>query len=147
MLLPLTILSLLSIAVVDPLLAESREIRNSIDSRVVQVELPLEDLLVSYVESPSGMLVQVSAGKASVSGTKFYVGDGEIALELKVEHPRGILFQGREDWIGHGSRFEKYSVIEVLPGYKQNSQLVPGDVYVKVRGMNWKLPEAADEAK
>lgn len=140
-LLPLTILALLASLPADSLRAERRESVDAIDARVVQVELPLADVGVQYVESASGMVVELNAGNASVRGTKFYIGDGTVALELKVDHPRGIVFQGREDWIEHGSRFKKYSVIEVLPGYRQASDLEPGDVYVTLRGMNWKLPK------
>jgi hypothetical protein len=140
-LLPLTILALVAAVPANALRGERRESVNAVDGRVVQIELPLEDIVISYVESPSGMLVELTARTTSVRGTKFYVGDGKIALELKVEHPRGIVFQGRDDLVGHGSGFKKYSVIDVLPGFKQASDLGPGDVYVKIRGMNWKLPE------
>lgn len=52
---------------------------------------------------------------------------------------RGIVFQGRTK-LAHGSKFQKWSSVEVLPGYKRAVDLVPGDVYVVLPAVTFRLP-------
>lgn len=96
------------------LLASARA--ESIDGRVTQVALPVEDIHVSYVEAKGAVYVKLDARTASVGGTRFYVGDGKIAVELEARSSKGIFFQGRDDLLPQGSVIAKYSVIDVLPG-------------------------------
>ncbi len=111
----------------------------SIDGRVVQVVLPIDDVTLSYVETKGGMSVELKTSTASVMGTKFFVGDGVVAVEL-VAHPlNGIFFQGATK-LTSGFKFEKYSVVEVLPGYRRASELGPGDVYITLPAVTFKTP-------
>jgi hypothetical protein len=112
----------------------------SIDGRVLQVEMPFEDVTVMYIETKGGMAVQLQAPSASVQGTKFYVGDGKVAVELAVIARRGIVFQGKTV-LKQGDKFRKESEVKVLPGYKKASELAPGDIYVTLPGVTFKVPE------
>ena len=112
----------------------------SIDGRVVQVELPNEDVTLYYVESKGGMAVELRTPSASVSGTKFYVGDGKVAVELVSHGTNGIFFQGKTK-LKQGFVSKKYAVVDVLPGHKKASELGPGDVYITMPAVNFMLPK------
>ena len=103
----------------------------SIDGRVVVVDFPFEDIQLKYVESRGGFAVHVNAKSVYVSGTKFYVGDGTVAVKLESTASKGIVFQGVTK-LEHGFKFNKGEIITLLPGHKKASELKPGDVYLKL---------------
>ncbi|MFO0869285.1 MAG: hypothetical protein U0935_10170 [Pirellulales bacterium] len=111
----------------------------SIDGRVVTVELPVADVTLSYVETPGAFSVELDAGNTAVRGQKFYLGDGQVAVELRATESQGILFQGTEQ-LNHGYVIKKYDVVKVRPGFKRASELKPGDVYVIFPGLQFVLP-------
>jgi hypothetical protein len=49
---------------------------DAIDGRVIQVELPAEDVTLLYVEARSVLTVKLKAKTASVESQKMYIGDG-----------------------------------------------------------------------
>lgn len=106
----------------------------SIDGRVVRVELPPADVSLSYVETKGGMAIKLAAGAASVQGSKFFVGDGVVAVPLEVVPGRGIVLQGKTVLL-HGHEFKRDSTVTVLPGFRKASDLRPGDVYVTLPGL------------
>lgn len=111
---------------------------SSIDGGVLQVKMPSEDLTFSYVER-SVFTVQMESESASIEGTKMYLGDGEIAIELKAHPSEGIRLQGLP--IKQGHMIRKGDSIEVLPGYRKASELRSGDVYVTLPGVLFQLPQ------
>jgi hypothetical protein len=112
----------------------------SIDGRVIRVRMPIEDVVVNYVETKGGMSILLRADKgAEFWGQKFYVGDGQTAVLMEVTE-QGILFQGKPI-VEHGSHFKKNADIQVLPGYKKASELKPGDVYVILPAIGFVLPK------
>lgn len=110
----------------------------SIDGRVVQVSLPVDDIELAYIETKGGMAIELSTGSTSVIGTRFYVGDGKVAVELVAHSMQGIFFQGQTK-LEHGYTFKKYSVVDVRPGFKRAADLAPGDVYVIFPAVTFRL--------
>ena len=121
-------------------LAASASAVEVIDGGVVQIEMPGEEITLLYLESKGGMTLKLDGLTASVAARKLYIGDGEIAAELRADSQRGILLQGRTLLL-QGFRFKPDSTIQLLPGYKKLSELVPGDIYVNLRGVNFALPK------
>lgn len=112
----------------------------SVDGRVLQVMLPNEDVTLYYNETKGGMSMELRTPSASVSGTKFYIGDGQVAVEMRVHSTDGIVFQGKTK-LAQGFMFKKYAVVEVLPGYKRAGELAPGDIYITLPAVNFQLPK------
>ncbi len=111
----------------------------SIDGRVVQVYLPPGDVRLAYLETKGGMAIRLSTDRAEVIGTRFFIGDGQVAVEL-VAHPlNGIYLQG-DTKLPSGYVFKERSVVEVRPGYKRASELGPGDVYLTLPLVTFKVP-------
>lgn len=111
----------------------------TIDGRVVQITLPARDIVLSYNESREVFTVELKTEFASAEAASMYVGDGEVALELRADPTNGIFLQG--DYLPHGTEIKKQAVIQVKPGYKLATELGPGDVYVKLKGVHFKLPQ------
>ena len=110
----------------------------SIDGRVLQVQLPAQDVTLLYIEAREVFTVQLKTGSASVEGQKLYLGDGKVAIDL-VAHPTdGIFLQGVK--YHQGDQFKNGSTIRVRAGYKKASELKPGDVYVTLPGVSFELP-------
>lgn len=109
----------------------------TVDGRVVQMKLPAQELRLSYIESRSTFTVELAADVASVQAEKMYIGDGTIAIELRADSTNGIFLQ--DELLQHGTRLEKQAVVKVKPGYKQATELKPGDVYVVLAGVNFEL--------
>lgn len=112
----------------------------AIDGGVIQVRMPVEDVTLLYWESRGGMTLELEAESASIQARKLYLGDGEIAVELVVEPLKGIVFQG-ETVLSQGFQFKRDSVVDVLPGYKKASDLAPGDIYVTLPAVTFKMPK------
>jgi hypothetical protein len=112
--------------------------RDSIDGRVIQVQLPAEDVTLFYIEARAVFTVQLKTETASVEGQKLYLGDGAVAVELVAHSTDGIFLQGVK--YRQGDQFKKGSAIKVRPGNKNASELKPGDVYVKLPGISFELP-------
>ena len=131
-----TLVSIICITVfaVSPLIAMSE----TVDGRVIQVELPAEDVTLLYVEARSGFTVKLEAKTASVEGQKMFIGDGQVALDLVAHASQGIFLQGVK--YKQGDRFKIGAKIKVQPGYKKASELEPGDVYVRLPGVLFALP-------
>ena len=111
---------------------------DSIDGRVVQVQLPAQDVTLLYIEARAVFTVQLKTKTASVEGQKLYLGDGNVAIDL-VAHPTdGIFLQGVN--YHNGDQFKNGSTIKVRAGYKKASELTPGDVYVTLPGVSFELP-------
>lgn len=124
-----------AVILVSVLAASSRA--DSIDGRVVQVQLPAQDVTLYYIESKGGFTVKLESGASSVEGQKLYIGDGEAAVEL-VAHPTdGIFLQGVK--YRQGDQFKKGSTIKIGPGHKKAAELRPGDVYVVLPGVSFEL--------
>jgi hypothetical protein len=102
---------------------------DSIDGRVVRVDMPVEDITLLYVETAGAFSVQLETASVSVRGTKFYLGDGKVAVELASTPLKGIVFQGRQK-LEQGYKFKRWTAVEVQPGYKQAADLMPGDIYL-----------------
>jgi hypothetical protein len=110
----------------------------SIDGRVLQVELPDQDITLLYIEAREVFTVQLRTRSASVEGQKLYIGDGNVAIDL-VAHPTdGVFLQGVK--YHNGDQFKNGSTIRVRAGYKKASELKPGDVYVTLPGVSFELP-------
>jgi hypothetical protein len=111
---------------------------DSIDGRVVQVQLPAQDVTLFYMERQAVFTVRLTTETASVEGQRLYIGDGEVAIDLVAHATDGIFLQG----VAHrnGDQFKKGTVIKVRPGYKKASELKPGDVYVTLPGITFELP-------
>lgn len=112
---------------------------DSIDGSVTQIELPPEDVTLFYVERKGGFTVKMETDTAAVEGQKFYIGDGKIAIDLIAHPSKGIFLQGVH--YRQGEKFKKGSAIKVRPGYKKASTLRPGDIYVTLPAVLFKLPE------
>jgi hypothetical protein len=110
----------------------------SIDGRVIQVELPDEDVTLFYVEARAVFTVKLKSDSASVECHRLYIGDGKVAIELVAHATDGIFLQGVK--YRNGDQFKKGSKIKVRPGYKKASELKPGDVYVTLPGVSFELP-------
>lgn len=108
-----------------------------ISSRVVQVCLPVEDVQLSYNEGDP-FTVELKSPNASIEGIKFFIGDGQVALELKADPTDGILFQGKK--LPHGYVFKTLAIVKVEPGFKKAKDLPPGTIYVKLPGVEFKIP-------
>ncbi|MGC4002074.1 MAG: hypothetical protein QM811_02550 [Pirellulales bacterium] len=110
-----------------------------LDTRIISVRMPQEDLTLCYFEGSPSMGIELTSLSASIRGNRFYVGDGEIALLLDASQSR-LTFQGTADGIAHGHVFKKGAKLQVLPGYKQVTDLKPGDVYLEFPGITFVLP-------
>ncbi|QDU29889.1 hypothetical protein ETAA8_50050 [Anatilimnocola aggregata] len=123
-------LLLLSAAVISfAATSTTQALAESIDGRVVVVDFPFEDFHLEWVESKGSFSIHVKAKSVYVSGHKFYVGDGTVAVRLESDNRRGIVFQGQTE-LDHGYKFKKGEIITLLPGYKQAADLKPGDTYL-----------------
>ena len=111
---------------------------DSIDGRVIQVQLPAQDVTLFYVEARAVFTVQLKTESASVECQRLYIGDGKAAIELVAHATDGIFLQGVA--YRNGDQFKKGSAIKVRPGYKKASELKPGDVYVTLPGVSFELP-------
>src|SRR5262245_58341346 len=84
---------------------------DSIDGRVLQVQLPSQDVTLFYIEARAVFTVQLKTETASVEGPKLYLGDGQVAIDL-VAHPTdGIFLQGVKHH--NGDQFKNGSTIKV----------------------------------
>lgn len=102
----------------------------TIDGRVIQVQLSKHDVSVAYIERKGSFTVELETKDASIEGPRMYLGDGTIAVEL-IAHPTdGIFLQGER--LQQGDKIKAGSTIQVKPGFKKVSELKPGDVYVKL---------------
>ena len=111
-----------------------------IDSRVVQVRMPDEDVEIAYVERRECFTVELLAKSASVEGVNFYVGDGTVAVELEAHASDGIFLQGKTK-LQDRHFFKKGATVKLLPGYKRASALAPGTVYVMLPGVTFEVPK------
>jgi|GEM_PF-2961826 hypothetical protein len=107
-----------------------------LDSRVVQITLPVADVELSYIESNPHMTVELTAGTTTIEGVRFFVGNGKIAVPLEADVQHGIRFQQTQR-LHHGHKFAKYSSIELEDGYKTVDDLKPGDVYIVFPAVNF----------
>lgn len=131
---------LLAIAITGAVFTSVRaEERSEIDANVVQIQLPPEDVTLYYLEMKGGMAIELRTESSSIIGKKFYVGDGVVATELVAHNTRGIMFQKKTE-LHQGFVFKKNSTVIVLPEYKHASELQPGDVYVILPNVDFKLP-------
>jgi hypothetical protein len=109
----------------------------SIDGRVVQVALPPQDVTLMFIEAREVFTVRLETPSASVEGRKLYIGDGDVAVDLVATH-QGLSLQGVA--CRQGDQFKKGSTIQVRAGYKKPAELKPGDVYVVLTAVFFKLP-------
>jgi hypothetical protein len=130
-------LAMTAIALASTLVMPPQAESESIDGRVVQVQLPLEDATLLYVEMKGGMAIELKTATASFRGTKFFLGD--VAVPMQVVPTRGIVFQGKTK-LEQGFQFTEKTVVKVLPGYKRAVDLAPGDVYVILPGVVFEMP-------
>ena len=107
----------------------------AIDSSVVQIRLPGEDATFIYLEAPGGFTARLETENSSVEARKIFLGDGEVAVELRIDPVKGPVFQGEEIKSGHV--FKKDATIKLHPGYKRASDLRPGSVYVILPGVTF----------
>jgi hypothetical protein len=110
----------------------------SIDGRVVRVQLPAQDVTLFYIEARAVFTVRLETETASVEGQRLYIGDGEVAIDLVAHATDGIFLQEVEH--RQGDQFKKGAAIKLRPGYKKASELNPGDVYVTLPGVSFELP-------
>jgi hypothetical protein len=110
----------------------------SIDGRVIQVELPAEDVTLYYVERKGCFTVKLETKSATIECQKLYIGDGKLAVDLVAHATDGIFLQGIK--YRNGDQFKNGSTIKVRAGYKKASELKPGDVYVTLPGVTFELP-------
>ena len=109
----------------------------SIDGRVVQLQMPAEDFTLYYVEAREVFTVKLACKTASVEAPRMYIGDGEIAIDLFISSD-GIRLQ--KTLLKQGDGFKQDSRIQMQPGYKRASELKPGDLYVTLPGIIFDLP-------
>ncbi len=107
----------------------------SLDSSVVQIRLPGEDATLVYLEAPGDFTLRLETENSSVESRRIFLGDGEVAVELRIDPVKGPLFQGEEIHSGHV--FKKDATIKLRPGYKKASELRPGSVYVILPGVTF----------
>lgn len=112
---------------------------DTVDGRVTQVELPAQTITLYYVEAREVFTVRLKAHIASVDAQTMYIGDGKVAIKLTAHGTEGIMLQGDKLWQGY--QFKNGDTIKVKDGYKQASELVPGDVYVTLPGVTFVVPE------
>jgi hypothetical protein len=112
---------------------------HAIDSRVVRVRLPDEDIAAEYTETAPSFTVRLQAKSASVQAETFYIGNGSVAVELRAHSSQGFVFQG--ELLAPPHVFKKGATVKVLPGYKRVEDLTPGVVYVELPGVTFELPE------
>jgi len=110
---------------------------DSIDGRVIQVELPAEDVTLFYVERKGCFTVRLETKSASVESPKLYIGDGKVALDLVAHATNGIFLQGAK--YRNGDQFKRGATIKVRPGYMEASALRPGDVYVTLPNVTFQM--------
>lgn len=111
---------------------------DTIDSRVVQVTLPNQDVTLHYVERSPGFTVELKAKDGAVEAPRVYIGDGTVAVELFAHPIDGLFLQDVK--LKQGDQFKKGGTIKVRLGYKKATELVAGDVYVKLPGVTFELP-------
>jgi hypothetical protein len=102
-----------------------------LDAGVVAFKMPLAAVKMALVESRGGMTVKLSTETAYVSGSKFYIGDGDIAILLEATND-GIFLQGQK--LTHGQSLALHATVAVKPGYKKAEDLKAGDVYAILPG-------------
>ncbi len=108
----------------------------TIDGRVIQVQLSNHDVSVAYMERKGGFTVELETKESSIEGPRMYLGDGTLAIEL-VAHPTdGIFLQGEK--LQQGDKIKAGSTIQVKAGFKKVSELKPGEVYVKLPNVVFK---------
>jgi hypothetical protein len=112
------------------------DVEKSIDSRVVKIKLPVADVELNYVEANHGMAIEMVAGTTKISGTRFYVGDGKVAVLMEADPLNGIRFQ-ESRMLVHGYIFKKYSIVELQPNCKSVGDLEPGDVYIEMPALSF----------
>lgn len=110
----------------------------SIDGRVLQVCLPNEDVVLTYVEAREVFTVKLEAVSASIEGQRFYIGDGQVAVELVAHPSNGVFLQGQSLKSGH--TFKRGGTVQVKPGYKKAKELLPGSIYVILPTVSFELP-------
>ena len=100
----------------------------------MEVQLPEGDLRMSFVESPSGMALLLTAGDSHVQSKRLYLGDGKIAVAYEATG-NGVHSQGR--WLPNQAAFDfkHRSVIEVSPEHAQKWGQRAGEVYVRLQGI------------
>lgn len=111
---------------------------HAIDSRVIRVRLPDEDIAAEYTETAPSFTVRLRAKSASVQAETLYVGNGGVAVELRAHSSKGFVFQG--ELLVPPHVFKKGSTVKVLPGYKRVEDLAPGTVYVELPGVTFEVP-------
>lgn len=111
----------------------------SIDGRVVQLQLPAEDFTLYYVEARAVFTVKLAGKTAFVEAPRMYIGDGVVAVPLRADETNGIFLQDRK--LVQGDQFKQDSRISVAPGYKRAVDLQPGDLYVILPGIIFDLPK------
>lgn len=111
---------------------------DSIDGRVVQLQMPAEDFTLYYVEAREVFTVKLASKSASIEARRMFIGDGEIAVELYAHSINGIYLQTASK--KQGDQFKQDSRIQVEPGYKRAADLKPGDLYVTLPGIIFDLP-------
>ncbi len=114
-------------------------VADTVDGRVLQVQLPREDVTLFYIEARSGFTVKMKTETAAVEGQKLYIGDGKVAIDLVAHSTQGIYLQGVK--YRQGDQFKNGATIKVLPGFRNAAELKPGDVYVTLPGVAFELPE------
>lgn len=108
------------------------------DPLIIRVRLPDADVMAGYVEGDP-FTVRLYAQDVSVEGVSFYIGNSEIAIELRAHPSRGLVLQGQ--LVDPPYEFKKGSTVKVLPGYKRPADLPKGTVYVELPGVKFELPE------
>lgn len=114
--------------------------RRGPDSRVTKITFPAEDVVLSYGERAPVFVVGLTTASAALEAPRVYIGDGEVALQLRADESKGIFFQG-DIPLKSGHKFEKGSTVEVRPGFKWAKDLKPGDVYVILPGVKFVRPK------
>jgi hypothetical protein len=112
---------------------------DAIDGRVIQVQLPNEDITLYYVEARAVFTVKLETRSTTMEGQRFYIGDGQVAVELVAHATDGIFLQTVK--YKQGDQFKKGSTIKIQPGNKKAADLLPGDVYVTLPGVTFELPK------
>lgn len=106
-----------------------------LDNSVTTIRLPGEDVTFIALESRNGNTVRLETATSSMEGRRVYIGDGDFAVEIRIDPLKGPMFQGAELRSGHV--FKKDATIKLHPGYKKASDLRPGSVYVILSGVTF----------
>jgi hypothetical protein len=110
-----------------------------LDAGVTAFKMPLAAAKLQLIESRGGMTVKLSTETAAVSGAKFYIGDGDIALLLEATN-EGIRLQG-DVKLPHGHVLPLHATVPVKAGYLKAENLKAGDVYAILPGLVFELPK------